>query len=42
MRGLLDSTELEQEYALVRNVLNDSDLPHLHEFSQAWPETEKL
>jgi predicted PolB exonuclease-like 3'-5' exonuclease len=42
MRGLLDSADLEREYALVRQVLNDSDLPHLHEFSQAWPEAESL
>jgi predicted PolB exonuclease-like 3'-5' exonuclease len=39
MRGLLDSTELEHEYSLVREVLKDPERPHLQEFSQAWPES---
>lgn len=36
MRGQLDEKGLEQEYALVREVLEGSDEPHLQEFSQAW------
>ena len=37
MRGLLDSTELEAEYELVREVLRNSEQTHLQEFEQAWP-----
>lgn len=39
MRGLLESTELDQEYAMVRAVLNASQLEHLQEFAAAWIES---
>ena len=39
MRGLLDDQRLQEEYALVRNVLVDASEAHLQEFSAAWPES---
>jgi predicted PolB exonuclease-like 3'-5' exonuclease len=39
MRGQIDATELEDEYRLVRDVLDQAgeDQQHLVEFSRAWP-----
>jgi hypothetical protein len=37
MRGNLDQTELEREYALVRDTLKSMDQPHLQTFLEAWP-----
>lgn len=37
MRGQLGQSDLDNEYALVRRVLKESDEPHLLEFLQAWP-----
>jgi predicted PolB exonuclease-like 3'-5' exonuclease len=39
MRGLLDQTELDREYAVIREALQDSGEPHLLEFLAAWPAT---
>ena len=36
MRGNLDATELEREYALVRQTLESMDQAHLNEFLAAW------
>jgi predicted PolB exonuclease-like 3'-5' exonuclease len=36
MRGNLNETELEREYALVRDTLMSLDQPHLNEFLEAW------
>ena len=38
MRGNLDATELQREFALVRETLRSMDQPHLNEFLEAWPE----
>ncbi len=38
MRGHLDATGLEREFALVRSTLESMDVPHLNEFLAAWPE----
>ena len=37
MRGNLDKTDLDREYALVRKTLTELDQPHLNEFLAAWP-----
>jgi predicted PolB exonuclease-like 3'-5' exonuclease len=39
MRGLLDQTDLDREYAVIREALQDSGEPHLLEFLAAWPAT---
>lgn len=36
MRGHLDQTELDREYALVRATLEEMNQPHLNEFLAAW------
>ncbi|MEM7503309.1 MAG: 3'-5' exonuclease [Pseudomonadota bacterium] len=38
MRGNLDQTGLEREFALVRESLASADLPHLREFADHWAE----
>lgn len=38
MRGNLDATQLQHEFALVRETLRSMDQPHLNEFLEAWPE----
>jgi predicted PolB exonuclease-like 3'-5' exonuclease len=38
MRGNLDATGLEREFALVRETLAGMNVPHLNEFLDAWPE----
>lgn len=38
MRGNLDKTALEQEFARVRDTLKTLDQPHLNEFAAAWAE----
>ena len=38
MRGNLDDKDLQREYALVRETLENLDQPHLGEFLAAWPE----
>jgi hypothetical protein len=38
MRGNLDATGLEREFALVRETLAGMNVPHLNEFLEAWPE----
>ena len=37
MRGHLDKTELDREYALVRQTLEAMNQPHLNAFLVAWP-----
>jgi hypothetical protein len=37
MRGHLDEAELNQEYALVRQTLEEMNQPHLNAFIEAWP-----
>ncbi|MEM7611927.1 MAG: 3'-5' exonuclease [Pseudomonadota bacterium] len=37
MRGHLDADGLAREEALVRDMLGQSDAPHLHEYLAAWP-----
>jgi predicted PolB exonuclease-like 3'-5' exonuclease len=39
MRGLLDQTDLDREYAVIREALQESGEPHLLEFLAAWPAT---
>jgi predicted PolB exonuclease-like 3'-5' exonuclease len=39
MRGNLDTSGLQREFALVRETLAGMDMPHLHEFLEAWPES---
>jgi predicted PolB exonuclease-like 3'-5' exonuclease len=36
MRGILDQTDLDKEYALVRATLDESEAAHLTEFAAAW------
>jgi hypothetical protein len=36
MRGHLDATALEREFALVRSTLAEMNQPHLNEFAEAW------
>ena len=38
LRGNLDDKDLQREYALVRDTLENLDQPHLSEFLAAWPE----
>ncbi len=38
MRGLLDDTDLEREYSLVRAALENSEEAHLQEFAEVWRE----
>jgi len=40
MRGLLDQTELDREFAMIRETLQESGQPHLLEFLAAWPAQE--
>ena len=40
MRGLLDQTELDREFAMIRETLQASGEPHLLEFLAAWPAPE--
>ncbi len=36
MRGVLDSKDMQQEYDLLRKMLDNSSLEHLHAFSKNW------
>jgi predicted PolB exonuclease-like 3'-5' exonuclease len=40
MRGILDASQLDREYNLVRSTLASMDQPHLNEFAGAWQEIE--
>lgn len=37
MRGILNASDLEHEYELLRSTLSDVNAPHLNEFLSAWP-----
>jgi predicted PolB exonuclease-like 3'-5' exonuclease len=37
IRGLIDEHKMNSEYGRVRDTLQSSDAPHLHEFISAWP-----
>ncbi len=39
LRGLLDSTALKREYALLRSLLRESSAEHLQAFLSAWPKS---